>query len=155
MAICVFQVNRDSVIEVEVDPKKDEELYKILNEVSAYFWQIAFRLFFFLCEVIDSRQIMIYCSWMHRLVFSAVSILFLLFVEWFSFIYTRVSQTMLIDFAWVSRDGNIVTSEFSLNFRFQFSAIRSEIELIRNNIELMKGLINEQKFHYKDKSKFN
>lgn len=48
-----------------------------------------------------------------------------------------------------------MTSEFSLNFRFQFSAIRSEIELIRNNIELMKGLINEQKFHYKDKSKFN
>lgn len=37
MAVCVFQVNRDSVIEVEVDPKKDEELYKILNEVSAYF----------------------------------------------------------------------------------------------------------------------
>lgn len=37
-------------------------------------------------------------------------------------------------------------------FHFQFQSIRDEIKLIRSNIETMKSLINEQKFHYKDKS---
>jgi len=35
---------------------------------------------------------------------------------------------------------------------FQFLAIRQQISLIRSNIDSMKALVNEQKFHYKDKS---
>ena len=35
---------------------------------------------------------------------------------------------------------------------FQFLAIRQQINLIRSNIDSMKALVNEQKFHYKDKS---
>lgn len=73
----IQQGNRESVIEVELDLNKDEELYKILNEVNINFdkW-----IFFFFRESDDSRQIMIYCSWMHRLVFSVVSMLFFSFV---------------------------------------------------------------------------
>ncbi|XP_070502583.1 syntaxin-4-like [Chironomus tepperi] len=34
----------------------------------------------------------------------------------------------------------------------KFLAIRQQITLIRNNIDSMKALVNEQKFHYKDKN---
>lgn len=75
---------------------------------------------------------------------------------------SRVSQTTLINFSCDEVSNSLNADVFGryltlakknfVRFHFQFTAIRNEIELIRNNIEVMKSLINEQKFHYKDKS---